>query len=439
MAKKEEKQKKRTMKLSIKEGGAWAVMNGIGDSYISPFALSLGANNFQIGLLSSFPGLISPISQIFGSKLIEKYPRKKIITTAVIFHALMWLSMLVLSLLFWKNIFKDYLPIILIIFYSIYAIFGAVGGPAWFSMMGDIVPEKIRGKYFSRRSRIINLVILLSTLTGAFILDFYKTRGFVLIGFSIIFLIACIARLTSSYLLSKHYEPKLKLERGYYFSFLQFIKKAPHNNFGRFAIYIGLMYFATFIAVPFFAVYMLKDLGFSYTMYMLVTISATVFSLVFMPFLGKLSDKYGNRELLKIGGILIPILPLMWVFSSSPIYLILVPQLTSGLAWASFNLATSNFIYDSVTPQRRPICLTYYNILIGIGTFLGAIVGGLLAQHLTITFMNTLLFIFVISFAARAIVSLIMLPKIKEVRQTEKFDSKDLFNLFIPKKVNIKR
>src|SRR6185369_7173973 len=28
---------------------------------------------------------------------------------------------------------------------------GAAGGPAWLSWMADIVPERVRGKYFSRR------------------------------------------------------------------------------------------------------------------------------------------------------------------------------------------------------------------------------------------------------------------------------------------------
>ena len=28
---------------------------------------------------------------------------------------------------------------------------GAVGGPGWMSWMADIVPDRVRGKYFSRR------------------------------------------------------------------------------------------------------------------------------------------------------------------------------------------------------------------------------------------------------------------------------------------------
>lgn len=433
---KEKLEKERTMKLSIKEGASASVTAGFGSSYITPYALALNANNAQIGFLSSFTGLISPLSQLLGSKLMEKFSRKKIIATAVTIHALMWLPILLLSLLFWKNLFTSYLPIILIVFYSILAIFGSIAGPSWFSLMGDIVPEKIRGRYFGKRNRIGETVVLVSTIIAAFLLDFFKTKGLVLIGFSILFLLACIFRLISAFFFKKHYDPKFKLEKGYYFSFLQFIKKAPTNNFGKFVIFVSLMQFATAIAGPFFAVYMLKDLQFSYTTFMLINISASLSSLVFMPIWGKFSDKYGNRELLKLGSILIPFLPLLWIFSTSPYYLALVPQLAGGIGWGAFNLGASNFIYDSVSIQRRGLCVAYYNMFIGMGVFLGAGLGGLLAYYLTIAFMNKLLFIFLISSVTRLAVTLIILPLIKEVRKLKKPKANPLlyFNEIAPMK-----
>jgi len=412
-------EKERTMKLSVKEGSYASVMSGFGDAYITPYALSLNANNLAIGFLSSFTGLISPLSQLLGSKLMEKYSRKKIITTAVTLHALMWLPILLLSLLFQKNIFQAYLPIILIVFYSVYALFGALGGPAWFSLLGDIIPEKIRGAYFGKRNKICSTVALLSTIAAAFILDFFKTRGVVLVGFSILFFFACIFRLLSANTFRKHYEPKFKLQPGYYFSFWQFIKKAPSNNFGKFVIFIALIDLSTNISAPFFSVYMLKDLNFSYITFMLVNISSSIFSILFMPVWGKFADKYGNKDLLKLGAFMIPFIPILWLFSKSPVYLAFSPQLLSGVGWAAFNLAATNYIYDCVSPQRRALCVSYYNIIAGVGVFIGAIIGGFLASYLSITFMNKLLFVFLISGILRLVVVFFALPVIKEVRQTE--------------------
>ncbi len=413
----EDYEKEKTMKLSIKEGTVSTVMSSFGDAYIIPYALSLNANNVQIGLLSSLTGLIGPLAQIKGSRLMERFPRKKIVIIGTALNAIMWIPILILAFLFQKGIYLEYLPFALILFYSIYAIFGSIGGPAWFSMLGDIVPQKIRGKYFGKRNRVAGTVGLVTTLGAAFLLDLFKTKGIVLLGFSLLFFVAFVFRLVAAYLFTKHYDPKLQLDDGYYFSFWDFIKKAPKNNFGRFTIYIALMYFGVQIGGPFFAVYMLKDLNFSYITYTLVNISSTVFALITMGIWGKFSDKFGNRKILAICGFIIPFLPIAWVFSPSPIYLMFVPQLIGGIGWAGFNLAVSNFIYDAVTPARRAICVAYLNLMVGIGLFLGGIIGGFMAHFITISFMNSLLFIFLISGVVRLLASLIFIPMIKEVKK----------------------
>lgn len=415
---KENMEKEKTMKLSVQEGAAASVMNGLGDSYITPYALALNANNAQIGLLGSFAGILGPLSQIGGSRLMEKYPRKKIFSIAVTFQAFMWIPILLLPLIMHADSLS---PILLIVFYSMYAIAGSIGGPAWFSMLGDIVPERIRGKYFGKRNTVSGTVALTTTLGAAFLLDFFKTKGILLICFSILFAVAAIARFVSALLLRKHYDPKIELHDGYYFSFFQFLKKAPKNNFGRFVIYTFLINLSVNIAGPFFTVYMLKDLNFSYITFTLVNISASLASLLVMQIWGKFSDKYGNLRMLKICSFLLPIIPFAWIVSPSPIYLILVPQLISGIGWAGFNLAASNFIYDTVTTQRRGICVTYFNLTNGIGVFIGAALGGFLAHYLQIQFMNILLFIFVISGFARLLSAMIMLPMIKEVKIVKKF------------------
>ena len=428
---KENLEKEKTMKLSIKEGAAASVMGGVGESYITPFALVLNANNAQIGLLGSLSGFLGPLSQIGGSRLMEKFSRKKIFVAGVALQAFMWIPMLMLGILMNKNILTSALPYFLIIFYSLYAILGSIGGPAWFSLLGDIVPEKIRGKYFGKRNAVSGTVALLTTLGAAFLLDYFKTKGILLICFSVLFAIASIARFISAGLLKKHYEPKLKLNEGYYFSFFQFLKKAPKNNFGKFTIFTFFFYFAVQIAGPFFTVYMLKHLGFDYLIFTLVTLAQSLVSLLTFRLWGKFSDKYGNLTTLKICSLIIPFIPIAWIFSPSPIYLILVPQLISGLAWAGFNLSASNFIYDTVTPTRRGICVAYFNLMNGIGTFIGGIIGGFIAYSINIKFMDILLFTFVISGVLRLVIAVIFLPMLKEVKIVRKFEMSHIRPLHI--------
>ena len=300
-----------------------------------------------------------------------------------------------------------------------------------------MIDKKNRGKWFGKRAFIFSLITLVFTIIAAISLDFFKKNNHTMFGFMILFTLAMTARIISRYFIKKQYEPKLELKKGYYFSFLQFIKKASNNNFGKFAIYRSLMWFAASIAAPFFAVYMLKNLQFNYTTYMIVILSPTLFSLLMIKVWGKFADKYGNYTVLKITGILVPLYPILWLISESPIFLILGPQLIGGIVFGGFNLAAANFIFDSVTPQKRGLAVSYFNLLNGIGIFLGATTGALLIKYLQINFMDIILFIFLISAFARMIVSLIMLPKFKEIRETKPFDSSKALRHLVPRNFKI--
>jgi MFS family permease len=425
------KKKEATLKLSIKEGAATSVMGGAGEAYIVPYALALNANNVQVGFLSSFVGLFGSIAQIWGSKAVYNKKRKSIIFVSVTLQATMWLLIVALGLLVWKGYINGIAALVLILFYTLYAFSGNFAGPSWFSMMGDLVSKKGRGEYFSKRNKITGFVALTATLLAAFVLDYFRNRNIVLLGFAIIFLTASLARFVSAYMFSKHYDPPTNMKKESYFGFWQFVKKAPSNNFGKFVIYVALINLVTNFAGPFFAVYMLKELNFSYTLFTIINISGTVFTILSLSFWGKIGDKYGNRKLLTIGSFIIPFAPLFWVFSGNPWYLIFTAQLAAGLGWAAFNLAASNFIYDSVSRERRAICVAYYSILNGVGVFAGAIFGGLFAQYVHITFMNVLLLIFLISAIMRILVVWFFLPGIKEVREVPTVEDVNLLKHLI--------
>lgn len=257
-------------------------------------------------------------------------------------------------------------------------------------------------------------------LGAGFILDFFKTKGLIFIGFAIIFSIAMFARLYSVLIFKKHYEPKIKLKKDYYFSLAQFTKRGFSDNFGKFVLFATLFYLAVSIASPFFTVYMINELGFSYFWFTLINVSISFFTILTLPFWGKFSDRYGNRLVIVLSGIFIPLVPFLWMVSTSKIYILLVPSLIGGIFWGAFNLSMFNFIYDSVNSDHRAICATYYNFFAGLGIFIGSIIGGMIAKFITIEFTNIFILIFFISGVSRAIISIIFLPQIKEVKKVRK-------------------
>ncbi len=423
--------KHKSRRHSIKEGIFAAAKGSFGDYYISPFAIAINASNSLVALLSSVAGLLGPLTQMFSSRLIEKHSRKKIILKAVFFEALMWLPLIIIALLFYKGILVNILPLLFLLSFSLYIILANIGSPAWFSWMGDIVDKKYRGRWFSKRNLIIGFVSVVLAISASFFLNYFKENNWTMFGFIILFSLALIARLTCWKIFKKQYEPKIKLKKGYYFSFWDFVVKAPKNNFGKFSIFRSLLSFACSISAPLLAVYLLRNLKFDYVTYMIIILSSSVFSLIVLKIWGKFADRYGNYRVLGITSILIPIIPLLWILSPLPVYLIFIPALIGGISWAGFNLATGNFIYDNVSQQKRGLAVSYYNMLNGIGIFLGAGIGALLIKFLTVSFIEPLFLIFIIGGIARMLVVFWWLPKLREIRKTKKFDSSKVFKNII--------
>ncbi|MEK6855470.1 MAG: MFS transporter [Nanoarchaeota archaeon] len=411
--------KQKALEKSIKEGSAASASTGLGDSYITPFADALGAQPIHIGLLSSLSSLFSPLAQLGGSRLMMKKSRKKIVLNFVLLNAIMWLA--IAGLAFFaaqkQNISYVYL---LIVFYTLLGIFGGIAFPAWFSWMGDIVPEKDKGKYFSKRNVITGIVSLIAFLIGAFILNIFEKKDYLMTGFIIIFSLAFFFRTISFLYFRTQYSPKLKMHKSSYFSLWSFLKR--FDNYGKFSIYLAFFNFAVMVASPFFALYMLQELGYNknYLLYTTITISSSVFYLIFTPFMGKISDKYGNTLLLVLANICFVFTPLLWLFSKNPFYLVLIPQLVAGIANAALTISTTNFTYDAVSQEKRGVCIAYTNLLIGIGSFSGALLGGFLLSTINFQTLNKFFFIFIFAAILRMIVALLFLPKIKEEKKVKR-------------------
>src|SRR5690606_16352306 len=158
-------------------------------------------------------------------------------------------------------------------------------------------------------------------------------------------------------------------------------QRLRHSNFVRFSIFFALMQFGVSIASPFFTVYMLRDLDFSYAAFTCNTGMAILAQFLTLARWGRISDVVGNRRILAATGLLVPLMPLLWVFSSNFWYLLAV-QAVSGFAWAGFSLSASNFVYDLIQPARRATYLAIHNVLASIGIFTGAMLGGWLGAVL---------------------------------------------------------
>lgn len=409
-----------SLRHSLKDGGAFAIMIGIGETYLSAFALFLRASTPQIGLLASLPPLLASLVQLFSAWLGRRTGhRKAIVLTGATVQALAWLPLTVLPI-----IFRELAVPLLIACVVLYQCGAHLSTPQWGSMMGDIVPARRRGRFFARRTRIVSLVTFGSLITGGVALQSFAGRDSTLQGFVALFAVAMLARLVSVYHLSKMHDPPRNAVSNTAPTDQGWWQRLRQSNFARFSVFFALIQFSVAIASPFFTVYMLRDLQYSYVEFMTNTGMAIFAQFLALNQWGRLSDVFGNRRILAATGIMIPLMPFLWILSTNYWYL-LGAQAISGLAWAGFTLSASNFLYDLIAPEKRTTYLAIHNVMASLGIFAGAMLGGYLGStlpdHVTIlgrtyTWFSPLLGVFVVSTIVRAAVVIVLLPKIREVR-----------------------
>lgn len=400
---------KKSLRVSFWDGVCASVMIGLTQDYLVPYALALQATVKQIGFLSSLPNLCAALVQLKSADFTEHLSsRKRIILISVFLQALTLLPILLIP----YSIKTNY-ALTLITLVILFTGFGAISLGPWLSLMSEYIPSNKRGRYFGWRNKVLGFVAVVSSLLGGMVLQVFKKNA--LTGFLIILMLALAARFACVYFLALMYEPKFRHSHENYFSFFDFLKRARESNFARFVFFVAGFNFCVNLAAPFFAVFMLRDLGFNYLTYTLVMVPVPLTTLLLIQRWGRLADRIGNIRILKFSAFFIASLPLPWLVYRHPIFLILV-QIVGGFAWSGFNLCATNFILDSVSSPKRTRCFSYFNVINGTFVSMGALIGGYLATHLPPLFGYQLLFLFLFSSMMRFLVVLIFTPKIREVR-----------------------
>ncbi len=406
-------------------------MSGVGESYLGAFAIFLKASNPQIALLAALPQLIGAFFQFLSVRLLNYLKsRKKIILYGVIGQALAWLFIFSTPLLSERRAVSWLIASVIL-----YSVLGSFANPAWHSLMGDLVNSNQRGRYFGRRNGIMSIAAFVSLCFGGLLLHRAERLGWVGFGFGILFMIAFVARFISAYYLSRMNEPTYTPRSEDHFSVWQFLRDGRKTNFGRFVLFTALIHFSVQVSGPFISPYLLRDLNFSYLQFMCASASTVLAQFLTLHMWGRFGDQFGNKKVLTITGVLLPILPLFWL-STTNFYLILAIQIFGGITWAGFSLSMGNFVFDAVSPAKRAQCSAIYNSANAVGIFMGALLGGNLSRWLPtridigflhLSLVSNLQLLFLLSALLRFIVSMKFLPMISEVREVRPFGAKDFF------------
>ncbi|WP_170293572.1 MFS transporter [Shewanella litoralis] len=407
-----------TLRRSQQEAVASSTMTATSDNFFNAYAIFLGASLGQMGWVTGLPQLFGSLAQLLSVWLASHFSRRQFIVVCAALQAVVVLSMGALAAFRPENAVWLFIGLAVL-----YQGFINLIQPHWRAWMGMIVPQRRRGAFFASRTRLTMMASLSVFFVGGGILTLTDSIQMAWLGFSLLFSIAAMGRFASAWLLLQMHDPEPRAAKasGVFTQTLYNFRQAwKDKTFRHYSLFVAGMQCMVAISAPFFAVYMLEDLHFTYFEFVLSSVASIFTQFITLRFWGRFSDLYGNRLVMMITSCLIPSLPLLWLFSDNYLYILAI-QAFSGLAWSGFTLSTANYLYD-IRPFRSDFA-TYAALQAALSAgfvFIGAMLGGVIASYaeafliwtgLNSWLTNPIFLVFMISTIMRSLVALWFIPR----------------------------
>lgn len=402
----------RQLKQSVSEGNAAAVMQAMGTDFVSAFALRLGADAGFIGLLSALPQLLHALAQFVSIRLGRiSLTRLPVIRAGVALQVVLWA--ILAGVAFFG--FSQALGVVLLVHAFITVVSGVIN-PFWTAWISDWVPSAERGRFFGLRNKVTGFVLVFATFLAGFVLGVFESVDQALWGFAVLFGAAGLARLACLYFFGRalerrHFKTPLTASRWG-------IDWKHYPHFSRVVAYSSAYAFAVAVASPFFVVYYLEDLAFSYPVYAALLTATAFASYLSMPYWGKFADKLGSKKVLTYTALAIPLVPLAFVLPIHAAAYFFVIEFFSGLLWAGQKLASFNRLIESSPALMRPRFVAWYNVAVGVATFAGTMAGAVLVGFFRASDLNAfgiqgLVWVFLVSAVLRVAAAVLFLPGLR--------------------------
>lgn len=353
-------------------------------TFLIAMVLLLGATNLQIGILSAM-ALFTNLAQLISVWLVKKYNNRRAVAVYCAYLARVPLLVIGFGILL-----LNWGPVdILLFFLFFHYLFGSIAGPSWNSWMKDMVPERMLGDYFARRSSYTQILNIFLSIILALLLEYVKSNfaSLQLETYAILFLIGGLAGLLGGYLLSKAPEPQSYLADANIISL--FSEPIKNKNFRKLLSFNAAWVFGINIATPFFTVFMMKTMGLALPYIIGLSVVSQLASVLTIRIWGVFSDRYSNKSIISIAGPLYVLCIIAWCFVGiytnfiNNFLLLVAIHLLTGMSTSGINLSLTNIGLKLAPKTEAIVYLSVKNIVTAFFSSLGPLVGGLLADFFT--------------------------------------------------------
>lgn len=371
------------LRYSIYDGLATETMTAFtGGAFLVSVALLSGASNFQVGLLAALPTFTN-IFQLISIWLVRKYNNRRAISVICSLLARFPLIIIGIILLF----VSGYSFTLFLSFIFFFYLFGSIAGPSWNSWMKDLVPEKILGSYFSKRSSYTQTLNVVVSLALALLMDFTKSNypEYELTIYGCMFVAGGIAGVIGTLFLSRVPEPQSILSRENLFRL--FRKPLQNANFRRLLIFNSIWVLAVNFATPFFTVFLINSMKFSLLYIIGLNILSQLSSILTIRLWGYYADRYSNKTIIAIGWPLYLLCIIGWCFVGiytrfyANLSLLAGIYIIMGISTAGINLSLTNIGLKLAPREEAIVYLSVKNIVTSLFASLSPLAGGYLADY----------------------------------------------------------
>jgi len=347
-----------------------------GGSAFTGLAGAFGANDFVYSLLWALPVLINVV-QFYASYLIEKTGKnRKIFIISGVSGRALWLVIAFLPYIFPTALVGSRLWA-LVVLVTASAVMGTFVNAGFYSMLGDILPMRIRGKYLSIRSSIATVAALLAGLGAAWLLDHIPGP---FLGYTIVFGVASIFGIVDILCFLWVKPPPMQPPQE-----LPSLKVAARivrrdRQTRNYLLFWAVWSFGINLASPFYARYALDVVELNFTTMMLCgQIPCNLMTILMLPVWGRMLDRFGAKPILFITCTVTAVLQLIWLPATfHAVWPLLVFNLVGGMFWCGNDVCSMGMMISHTPQEAKGLVTAMYFIFTAIPSAIAFTLGGAL-------------------------------------------------------------
>jgi MFS family permease len=357
-----------------------------GGTLLTGCALELGASPAFIGLLAAIP-FFAQLAHVPAVVLIEKLRRRRAIClVATLIARLMLLPLALVPFIAHRELALS----LLLAAFAVLTPLGAVGGCAWMSWTGDLVPHHRLGDVFGGRQLRSNIAAVIAGLVGGVIVNRWSRffPDWHVGAYAAIFVLAIAAAMASTWCLTRMPEVPMPAPRHAPLSAL-FARPFRDVNFRRVMLFLGGWQFVANLALPLFPVYLVKQLNYGITTAIALGIVSQLAMIAAVPLWSRVSDQWSNKTVIALAGPLFLCCPVGWTLAALPaphamtLPILVLLQGVLGAALAGLDLASGNIVVKLAPRGESTVFLGANGLIRSVCAGCAPLVGGFLIDHLT--------------------------------------------------------